>query len=174
MKNEDLQEKWQIQLRKGALEYPLLLWRDDFTEDREKIDRLATKAYDQAITQASGDRGKVIEQLERAAGAMEAKMFELSKTPRGMASASLYMDAKKFFRQFEDMIEALKQPNAGEFLAGRYEARGATGKELWSSGNLDSWNHFSGLTVANGRAYIATFDGVLYAFGVAKQAAGSR
>ena len=45
---------------------------------------------------------------------------------------------------------------------------GQTGKELWSSGSqIESWNHFSGLTVANGRAYIATWDGVLYAFGIA-------
>jgi outer membrane protein assembly factor BamB len=45
----------------------------------------------------------------------------------------------------------------------------ATGKQLWSSGNqITSWNHFSGLTVANGRAYLATFDGTLYCFGVAK------
>jgi outer membrane protein assembly factor BamB len=44
---------------------------------------------------------------------------------------------------------------------------GQTGKELWSSGDqIQSWNHFSGLTVANGRVYIATFDGVLYCFGV--------
>jgi outer membrane protein assembly factor BamB len=44
-----------------------------------------------------------------------------------------------------------------------------TGKELWSSGTqIQSWNHFSGLTVANGRAYIATFDGMLYCFGVAR------
>jgi outer membrane protein assembly factor BamB len=50
--------------------------------------------------------------------------------------------------------------------AALYALDGQTGKELWSSGDLDSWNHFSGLTVANGRAYIATFDGVLYAFGV--------
>jgi hypothetical protein len=43
-----------------------------------------------------------------------------------------------------------------------------TGKELWSSGNqITSWNHFSGLTVANGRAYLGTFDGTLYCFGVA-------
>jgi outer membrane protein assembly factor BamB len=42
-----------------------------------------------------------------------------------------------------------------------------TGRELWSSGStIQSWNHFSGLTVANGRAYLATFDGVLYAFGI--------
>ena len=33
---------------------------------------------------------------------------------------------------------------------------------------IESWNHFSGLTVANGRAYIATFDGVLYCFGIAR------
>jgi len=49
-----------------------------------------------------------------------------------------------------------------------YALDGETGKELWSSGTqIESWNHFSGLTVANGRAYIATFDGVLYCFGVA-------
>jgi hypothetical protein len=53
--------------------------------------------------------------------------------------------------------------------AALYALDGQTGKELWSSGNqVESWNHFSGLTVANGRAYIATFDGVLYCFGVAR------
>jgi outer membrane protein assembly factor BamB len=51
--------------------------------------------------------------------------------------------------------------------AALYALDGQTGKELWSSGDhIESWNHFSGLTVANGRAYIATFDGVLYCFGV--------
>jgi outer membrane protein assembly factor BamB len=50
-----------------------------------------------------------------------------------------------------------------------YALDAQTGKELWSSGNtIESWNHFSGLTVANGRVYIATFDGVLYCFGIAR------
>lgn len=53
--------------------------------------------------------------------------------------------------------------------AALYALDGLTGKELWSSGSqIESWNHYSGLTVANGRAYVATFDGVLYCFGVAK------
>jgi outer membrane protein assembly factor BamB len=53
--------------------------------------------------------------------------------------------------------------------AALYALDAQTGKELWSSGNqIESWNHFSGLTVANGRAYVGTFDGVLYCFGVAK------
>ena len=52
--------------------------------------------------------------------------------------------------------------------AALYALDGQTGKELWSSGNqIESWNHFSGLTVANGRAYIATFDGGCIASGVA-------
>ena len=44
-----------------------------------------------------------------------------------------------------------------------------TGKELWNSGKqIDKWNHWSGLAVANGRIYINTFDGYLYCFGLKK------
>jgi outer membrane protein assembly factor BamB len=50
-----------------------------------------------------------------------------------------------------------------------YALDALTGKELWSSGDqIKSWNHFSGLTVANGRVYLPTFDGMLYCFGVVK------
>jgi len=46
-----------------------------------------------------------------------------------------------------------------------FDAR--TGEELWSSGTqIASFNHFTSLSVANGRVYIGTFDGLLYAFGV--------
>ena len=42
-----------------------------------------------------------------------------------------------------------------------------TGQELWNSGNeITTWNHYSGLTVANGRVFLSTFDGTIYAFGV--------
>jgi outer membrane protein assembly factor BamB len=48
-----------------------------------------------------------------------------------------------------------------------YALDGQTGRELWSSGDqITSWNHFSGLSVANGRVYIGTYDGVLYSFGI--------
>jgi hypothetical protein len=44
-----------------------------------------------------------------------------------------------------------------------------TGKELWSSGKqITTWNHWSGLGLANGRVYINTYDGTLYCFGLAK------
>jgi hypothetical protein len=48
-----------------------------------------------------------------------------------------------------------------------YVLDGQTGKELWSSGDqIASWNHFSGIAVANGRVYINTHDGILYCFGL--------
>jgi len=44
-----------------------------------------------------------------------------------------------------------------------------TGKELWSSGKqIATWNHWSGLALANGSVYINTYDGMLYRFGLAK------
>ncbi len=42
-----------------------------------------------------------------------------------------------------------------------------TGKELWSSGKqIATFNHWSGLGLANGKVYINTFDGMLYCFGI--------
>ena len=42
-----------------------------------------------------------------------------------------------------------------------------TGKELYSSGEqIASFAHFGGLSVANGRVYLGTYDSVLYCFGL--------
>jgi outer membrane protein assembly factor BamB len=48
-----------------------------------------------------------------------------------------------------------------------YALDALTGKELYSSGDqIKSFNHFSGLSVANGRVYITTYDSTLYCFGL--------
>lgn len=48
-----------------------------------------------------------------------------------------------------------------------YALDARTGKELWSSGDqITSFNHFSGISMANGRVYIATYDGNVYCFGI--------
>jgi outer membrane protein assembly factor BamB len=50
-----------------------------------------------------------------------------------------------------------------------YALDAQTGKELWSSGDqIKSWNHWSGISVANGRVYLGTFDSELYCFGLKK------
>src|SRR2546430_9528832 len=48
-----------------------------------------------------------------------------------------------------------------------YALDAQTGKELWSSKDeITSWNHWSGLSIANGRVYLATFDSTLYCYGI--------
>jgi outer membrane protein assembly factor BamB len=48
-----------------------------------------------------------------------------------------------------------------------YVLDAATGRELWNSGDaIRTFNHFSGITVANGRVYLSDYEGRLYCFGL--------
>ena len=59
-------------------------------------------------------------------------------------------------------------------VATLYALDARTGDELWSSGDqIATFNHFTSLSVANGRVYIGTFDGTLYCFGL-DAAAGTK
>jgi hypothetical protein len=50
-----------------------------------------------------------------------------------------------------------------------YALDAQTGKELYSSGDqIPTFNHFSGVTIANGQVYISSYDGTLYCFGLKK------
>jgi hypothetical protein len=50
------------------------------------------------------------------------------------------------------------------------DAESGKTKTLWSSGTeITSWNHFSGITLANGRICLGTYDGTMWCFGVARE-----
>jgi outer membrane protein assembly factor BamB len=50
-----------------------------------------------------------------------------------------------------------------------YALDAQTGKELWNSGDqIKSFAHWGGLSLANGKVYLGTFDGTLYCFGIKK------
>ena len=67
------------------------------------------------------------------------------------------------------LVDTADRRIPGSTHAVLYALDAQTGKELWSSGDqITAWNHWSGLSVANGRVYIATFDGNLYCFGIKK------
>src|SRR5262249_23353241 len=71
--------------------------------------------------------------------------------------------------QFDSSIRAAKGTRAVIYAL---DAR--TGKELWSSGDqMHQWNHFSGITVANGRVFLGTYDGTLYSFSVGAAGGGT-
>jgi len=64
--------------------------------------------------------------------------------------------------QFDSSIRAAKGKHATI-----YALDAQTGRELWSSGTqIHQWNHFSGISVVNGRVYLGTYDGTIYCFGV--------
>ncbi len=48
-----------------------------------------------------------------------------------------------------------------------YALDARTGKQLFSSGGtIRSFTHFGGIAVSNGRVFVTTFDGMVYAFGI--------
>ena len=64
---------------------------------------------------------------------------------------------------FDDSGERIKHSTHAVL----YALDAETGKELYSSGDqITSFNHFSGLSLANGQVYIATYDSTLYCFGL--------
>jgi outer membrane protein assembly factor BamB len=53
-----------------------------------------------------------------------------------------------------------------------YALDAATGKQLWSSADaINGWTHFSGLAVGDGKVFVSTHDGAIYAFGLRKPGA---
>ena len=89
------------------------------------------------------------------------------------AVAKLYIQANGATSK----VEAPRKPGGGQSVnriansrhATIYAFDSANGKLLWSSGDqITGWNHGSGMTAINGKAYISTFDGYFYCFGVAK------
>lgn len=55
--------------------------------------------------------------------------------------------------------------NSGHAILHALDA--TTGKELWSSGDaITGWTHFSGLAVGDGKVFVTTHEGAVYAFGL--------
>ena len=64
--------------------------------------------------------------------------------------------------QFDSRVRAQRSGHATIYVLDAL-----TGQEVWSSGDtLTSFSHFSGLTIANGRVYLGTYDGVIWCFGL--------
>lgn len=60
-----------------------------------------------------------------------------------------------------------KERLGGSTHAVLYAFDSETGKELFSSGEvMPSFTHFGGIALSNGRIFVSTYDGFVYAFGL--------
>ena len=66
--------------------------------------------------------------------------------------------------QFDSSIRAAKGTHATIYALDAHHRQGAVDERRSDEG----WNHFSGITVVNGRIYLGTYEGTLYCFGVAQ------
>jgi outer membrane protein assembly factor BamB len=63
----------------------------------------------------------------------------------------------------EQALSDREKRNSGHAILYALDAQ--TGKDLWSSENtITGWTHFSGLAVGDGKVYVTTHDGAVYAF----------
>ncbi len=63
------------------------------------------------------------------------------------------------------LLEDRQTRSTGHAILHALDAR--TGRELWSSGDIISgWTHFSGVAIGDGKVFVTTHDGALYAFGL--------
>ena len=60
-----------------------------------------------------------------------------------------------------------KERLKGSTHAALYALHSESGKELFSSGDtIASFTHFGGIALSNGRIFVSTYDGFVYAFGL--------
>jgi outer membrane protein assembly factor BamB len=95
----------------------------------------------------------------------------MTPAPPAIANGIVFaLSSGEWVRQANDREGGLYQADAraqNSAPAVLYALDGATGKELWSSGNqVASFTHFAALSIANGRVYFTTYDNTLYCFGI--------
>jgi hypothetical protein len=94
-------------------------------ELRAQIDGLLDEAKKQAVLRGKVDAGTTTE-LDRSIDALR----KLLASQIGDFSFSDYSESRRFLGQLDDAVKVLQQPDAGNYLTGKFSAQGATVKEL--------------------------------------------
>jgi hypothetical protein len=141
-------------LKEGRLSWPLMLRRKPFAQQRERLNQLVTQALDQA------GRGQVeaetLDEMIRGVAALQRQLVGQLKATHeeGIWSPTIYIDAKNFLGQFDDALRALQQPDAANYLTGKYAARGKNVGELVKY-MTENGLQFAPATPGNETAYTA-------------------
>jgi hypothetical protein len=153
----------------GPLKWPtplrMLEPAEPTKELRTQIDALLADGKRQALVRGRVDPG-LAKELERN---IEALRKHLGNRINEL-SLSDYSESKRFLSQLDDAVAALQQPDAANYISGKYSARGATVKELVTYLS-DNGLRFAPATGGEEGAYAALQQALAqYTAAVAKQA----
>jgi hypothetical protein len=117
-------------LKDGKVPWPLLLNREVFTSQRQRVDQLVEQALKQA------PQGKiepsVVEDLIVQVNGLHRDLIGLAgKLGDGADwTSTMYVAARSFLNQFDDAVKALQNPDVAKYLTGKYVAKGKNVAEL--------------------------------------------
>jgi len=139
-------------LKYEKLHWPLLLRRSAFAQEREEIEGLVNLTVTSA---AKGDMdAEALQALLDKLTGLQKKLLTLLRTAGDEPnfSPTMYVDARGFLNQLNDGAKVLQQPDAVNYLNGKYSAQGKNVAELVKH-MTDKGLRFSPVTPGNETAY---------------------
>jgi hypothetical protein len=104
--------------------WPLILRRAPYSEERQKVEGLTRAAVDQA---SSGNiDADLLDKLHDAVAAME----ERFKGTAREITPTQYIQGMRYLRELRGSLRVLQDPNASNYLSGKWRAQGATVADL--------------------------------------------
>jgi len=103
---------------KGKLEWPAVLRRKDFAEERARFDQLAADAYRTGTQNNQVDTG-VLEDMERNLAALDEKLTQRVKE----FSPADYIDGMHYLRELKAAMRSLTQPDVAKQLNNEYAVK---------------------------------------------------
>ena len=109
----------------GNLDWPAALSGLEFKPDRDRVTGLLREALDQARSRALIEKGT----LDKLTAVVQTLKDRLRKSSRELDQPA-HTEASVFLKNLEDAVKALGQPDAKDFLAGKYDLKVKTVPEL--------------------------------------------
>jgi hypothetical protein len=113
-------------LKNGArLNWPLALSGEEFKAERERLNNLVQDTLKEAGFNNKIDAGtlrQMIDDVDRLQKQLGRSVGELSPAQ--------YIESKRFLNDFNDALKVLQQPDAANYINGKYAAKGKTVPEL--------------------------------------------
>jgi hypothetical protein len=151
----------------GKLTWPRLLSGDAYRPERDRLDRLARAAFEDALAgQADADR---LIEIDRTLATLRRR---LAGQAGGVTSGD-YSQAKRFLDDFEAALSVLQSTDARECFRRQYAPRGRSVAELVRHMTADSL-HFAPATASDEAAYRALYQELARCAGAAQAVALAR